>query len=244
MGGIVGSVADIAIAALQADQDRLRVISQNLTNTSTPGYRAEIPSLGPGLSFSSYVDGLDQGASIRAQQREIRSERPGAMQQTDRSLDVALEGAGYFELMGEGSTAYTRRGDFHIDRNGVLRGARDLPVLGTGGQIVLPDAGVSILANGEIQKDGATVGQLSIAHFAKDAGFQYAGDGLFFASENPITADDQLTNVRQGFIEAANVQPMVEMTHLLETSRHFGASAQALKAYDQMLDAALTGLGE
>ena len=242
-GDVVSSIADIAVAALQADQDRLRVISQNLSNTSTPGYRAEIPALADALQFDALVQQGDSALAV-AREHSLRSERAGALKQTDRKLDVALEGAGYFQLQsGDGGVAYTRRGDFHIDRNGVLLGPHDLPVLGAGGQIVLPDADVVIRADGTIEKDGNTIARRALAQFPAGTSFEYGGEGIFYSDARPIDGSDQVLHVRQGFVEAANVQPMVEMTRMLELSRHFGASAQALKAYDQMLDAAITGLG-
>ncbi|MGH8446667.1 MAG: flagellar hook-basal body protein [Solimonas sp.] len=237
----MSSVADIAVAALQADQDRLRVIGQNLSNTSTPGYRAEIPFLDPGVRFDAYVD-RETAGSLSAPSRTLRSERPGVLQQTDRKLDLALEGAGYFQLMTADGAAYSRRGDFHIDQNGMLRGPRDLPVLGVSGPITLPDADVTVKADGTIEKDGLTIAKFALAQFSNSAQLEYAGDGVFMSSEGPQAVDDQGLRVRQGYVEASNVQAMTEMTRMMEISRHFGASAQALKAYDQMLDSALTGL--
>lgn len=238
----MATIADIAVAALQSDQARLRVVSENLANTQTPGYRSAVasPSLAP--RFDTLLESpYDSVAQLT--QQGLRSDRPGSLQQTNRQLDLAIEGRGYFQLLDNGQVVYSRRGDFHIDQQGVLRGEHDLPVVGRAGEIRLPDANVVVRPDGKIEKDGIAIDQIAIAQFDANTRFAYAGDGLFVTDEAPLATPVDESHVRQGFVEAANVRPMTEITQMMEITRRFGASAQALKAYDQMLESALTGLG-
>lgn len=233
-------ISGIAAASMQSDQARLRAVAQNLANSQTPGYRAELaaPTLAP--RFDALLSQAGVPVPLTA---GTRNERPGALQQTNRQLDLAIEGAGYFRLLDGGREVYSRRGDFHIDEQGVLRGARELPVAGTTGEIHLPNADVVIHPDGAIEKDGVAIDHMTIVQFPSDARLDYLGDGLFVTDNSALAVDAESAHVRQGFVEAANVRPMDEMTQLMEITRRFGAAAQALKAYDQMLDSALTGLG-
>lgn len=237
----MADISGIAAASMQSDQARLRAVAQNLANSQTPGYRAELaaPTLAPRFDTLFSQTGVSSPVATGA-----RSERPGALQQTNRQLDLAIEGAGYFRLLDGGREVYSRRGDFHIDEQGVLRGARELPVAGVSGEIRLPtNANVVVRSDGAIEKDGVALDHVTIVQFPSDARLEYLGDGLFVTDNSAFAAEAQNANVRQGFVEAANVRPVDEMTQLMEITRRFGAAAQALKAYDQMLDSALTGLG-
>lgn len=235
--------SDVAITALQADQARLAAVSRNLANSQTPGYRAELasPSLAP--SFESLLGAGDALNPVTQSLQVPRSQRLGALQQTNHKLDLAIEGTGFFQLMDGARVVYSRRGDFHLDELGVLRGANEMPVAGSGGEIRLSDAEVTIRPDGTIEKDGAAIGRIAVAQFPNESRMEYLGDGLYLSELPPVTDAEMEPRIRQGFVEASNVRPMDEMTQMLEITRRFGASTQALKAYDEMLGLAFDNLG-
>jgi flagellar basal body rod protein FlgG len=181
--------------------------------------------------------------SVIASQQVTRSQRLGALQQTNRKLDLAIEGPGYFQLQDGARVLYSRRGDFHIDEQGVLRGTNGLPVAGAGGEVRLPDSEVTIRSDGTIDREGEAIGRISIAQFASNSPMTYLGDGVYQSELLPVVDTENEPRIRQGFVEASNVRPMDEMIQMLEITRRFGASTQALKAYDEMLGMVFDDLG-
>jgi flagellar basal-body rod protein FlgF len=234
-----------ATAAMLADGERLRYISQNIANVSTAGYRAEQPLWTGAGSFESLLVG-DLASELQASTALLRDRRPGPMSQTGRGLDLAIEGDGYFEVATAAGPRYTRRGDFHLDASGRLVTAAGASVQGSGGDIILPGTDFTIDASGRIHKDDTVLGQIALVAFDDDRALVHEADGLYRGDAEQLRADfvnPAITHLRQGFLEMSNVQPMDETVRMIETVRHFGLSAQALRAYDQMLGTAISEMG-
>ncbi|MDB5988172.1 MAG: flagellar hook-basal body protein [Nevskia sp.] len=230
----------IAKASLLGDLERLNVLSQNTSNAATSGYRRQVavslPFDGRLLEPVNAYDGTVHVATTTDTQA-------GMLAKTSRSLDLALDGDGYFRIGTKQGDRYTRRGDFRLDSVGRLVTSSGDPVLSSSGEIRLTTSDVSIAENGDIHAGTELVGRLDLTQFADPSKLIYQGDGLLLApTQSQI--DRSNTRIRQGYLEKSNVNPLHEMVAMMETSRHFAMTRTVLTAYDDMLDSAINTLGQ
>lgn len=249
---------DTAATGLAAQQLNMDVVSNNLANVNTNGYkkvRAEFKDLAyetmrapgggeKGLDPESLQVGL--GVEVSGTQRLFFQ---GSLTQTSNPLDIAVDGEGFFQVLGSDGTAkYTRDGSFQIDGEGrlttgggnVLEPAINIPSNARDIQIS-PDGAVMVVMAGE--SDPSEVGRIETVHFANPAGLKAVGQNLFEAtaacgeavSGNP--GIDGRGELRQGFLEASNVQVVEEMVRMLTAQRAFEANSKAMQAADDMLRA-------
>lgn len=199
--------------------------AHNLANASTPGFRAEVstfravPVTGEGLPTRAFVVEATTGADFR----------PGAIQQTGRELDVAINGRGFLAVQSpDGREAYTRHGSLEINANGVLQTRAGLPVLGDGGPISIPpDTQVAIAKDGTITAVGGAnrtavqvVGRLKLAS-PEERGLERGPDGLFRSRDGQAAAADSTVTVVPGSIEGSNVNVVEAMVNMIAAARSF-----------------------
>ena len=229
-----------ATAAMLTDLERLRTIGQNFANSSTAGYKAEYAVNAPGDARFAQLMNADPAALVQL----ALDERAGALRQSNRSLDLAIEGSGYFQVETPAGVRYTRRGDFALGPDGLLQTPEGHALLGEGGAIRLNSDQVRIDRDGTLRQDERVLGRLAIAVFDDSAGLVHESGGLYRASAEPTAQPAAPVAVRQGYLEAANVQPVAEMVRMMETVRHFGLTAQALRANDEILESSISRLGQ
>jgi flagellar basal-body rod protein FlgG len=250
---------DIAGTGMQAQQTNVEVISNNIANMTTTGYkrrRAEFQDLiyqnlrrvGSNSSDSGSIvpSGAQVGLGVKTA-AIYRIGEQGNLQQTSNSLDLAVRGNGYFQLtLPSGETAYTRDGTFSLSPEGQIVSA-DGYVVQPG--ITIPSNATSVAINtaGQVQVtlDGQTtpqtVGQIQLAAFPNDAGLDAQGDNLFLqsaASGNPVTgtpASPGFGSVLQGFVETSNVNVVTEITDLITAQRAYEMNSRVITASDEML---------
>lgn len=248
----------IASTGMLAQQTNVDVISNNIANMNTTGFkrqRAEFQDLlyenikrpggatGPDTKAPSGIQigsGVKTGGVYRIQQQ-------GALQQTDNRYDVAITGRGYFQItLPSGDTAYTRDGSFGISDQGELVTQDGFPVQ-PGITIPQNAIDVTISKTGEVQvtvsgdPQPQTVGQLELATFINDAGLEAKGDNLFLetsASGQPNVAapgEPGFGTLTQGFVEASNVNAVAEITALITAQRAYEMNSRVVKTADEML---------
>jgi flagellar basal-body rod protein FlgG len=248
----------IARTGLDAQQTQLDVISNNLANVGTTGFkkaRAVFEDLlyqvirQPGAQSSQQTQ-LPSGFQLGVGVRTVATERihtQGALQQTGNQLDVAINGRGFFQvLMPDGSTAYTRDGSFQVDSQGTLVTASGYAVQPN---ITIPEDALTVT----IARDGTVsvtqpgvptptvVGQLQLASFINPAGLQSLGENLYAetaASGAPqVNAPGQggLGVLVQSMIETSNVNVAEELVNMIMAQRAFELNSRAITASDQML---------
>jgi flagellar basal-body rod protein FlgF len=239
---MVDSIA-AAVASMTNDMTRMNVVSQNLANASTPGYRREIAVASPFQEVLSAGSGGVWSASLTGVDR-VQDFRAGALQSTRNPLDFAIEGEGFFEIQTDGGTRYTRAGNFRLDALGRLVTEKGSPVMGEGGEIVLKSDQVSVDSQGRIFEGDRPAGQLRIARFADPLMLEHMGAGTYAAREGATQRTEGFARVRQGFVEGSNINPTQEMVRMIETVRHFESGQKVIQAYDDMLSRALGKLGE
>jgi flagellar basal-body rod protein FlgG len=248
----------IASTGMLAQQTNVDVISNNIANMNTTGFkrqRAEFQDLlyeqieRPGTATGPETrspSGIQIGAGVKTG-GVYRIQQQGALQQTENRYDVAITGRGYFQItLPSGDTAYTRDGSFGISDQGELVTQDGYPVQPG---ITIPQAAVDVTISktGEVQVIVAgdpqpqTVGQLELATFMNDAGLEAKGENLFLetaASGQPTVAapgEPGLGTLSQGFIEGSNVNAVAEITALITAQRAYEMNSRVVKTADEML---------
>ncbi len=219
-----------AAQAMLAQQNN----ANNLANISTVGFKAALdqfqsrPLTGPGFADRVYVSEESAGADLK----------PGALMSTGRDLDIAIIGEGWFAVQAsDGSTAYSRRGDFHIDPSGLLLNGANQIVLGEGGPITIPeyeslvvgrDGGISIRATG--QSASTLVGVDRLRLVKPEAGQLSRGeDGLFRTRDGLELAADASVAVTAGALEGSNVNAIDAMVRMIDYARYYEHQVKLMK---------------
>jgi flagellar basal-body rod protein FlgG len=248
----------IAKTGLEAQQTQMDVISNNLANVSTTGFkrsRAVFEDLlyqnlrQPGAQSSQQTQ-IPSGLQIGTGVRPIAAERihtQGNLQQTSNQLDVAIQGSGFFQvLMPDGTTAYTRDGSFQTDNQGqivtssgfVVQPAITIPAnatsvtIGQDGVVTVTQAG----AAAPVQ-----VGSIQLATFINPAGLQSLGQNLYMETGSSGTPSTNVpgTNgtgtVSQGYVETSNVNVVEELVNMIQSQRAYEINSKAITVSDQML---------
>jgi flagellar basal-body rod protein FlgG len=249
----------IAATGMLAQQTNVEVISNNIANLSTTGFkkrRAEFQDLiyqnmrrvGSTSSDTGTIvpSGVQLGLGVKTA-AVYRISEQGNLSQTDNRFDLAIRGPGYFQIeLPSGETAYTRDGTFGLSPQGEIVTADGFRVL-PGMQIPNQARDVTINANGEVlvKLDGQAalqnVGQIQTAIFANEAGLEAIGDNLFL--ETPASGQVQagvpgspgFGNIMQGFVETSNVNVVSEITSLITAQRAYEMNSKVITASDEML---------
>ncbi len=248
----------IAKTGMTAQQTQLDVISHNLANVATAGFKRgtalfedliyqNLRQVGGNTADNAELPtGLHIGLGVRTV-ATARTYSQGNLQQTDNNLDVAINGNGFFRIqLPDGSVAYTRDGSFKLNNQGqivtnqgyllvdsptVPENARSLTI-GKDGQI-------TVLVPGQAQPQ--VIGQITLANFINPAGLEPMGQNLFMESQ-ASGAPNQGTpgaegfgQVMQGFLESSNVNVVQELVNMIQTQRAYELNSKAVTTSDQML---------
>ena len=231
-----------AIDSMQNDMRQMETLSQNMVNISTPGYRRAIPSA-PAFAHA-LAAARPAGTAAAAAAPAAVDLSHGAVKQTGRAWDLAIDGDGYFELATPEGPVYTRAGDFALDARGRLVSQSGFAVQGAQGEIVLNGPDAAIARDGRITQDGREVGQLRIVRFANAAALERSPSGALRAAAGTAGEIDARAQLLSGHLEGSNVAPMREMVAMLQTTRHFESVQKLYQGYDEMLGSAIQKLGQ
>ena len=206
--------------------DQQATNSHNLANATSTGFRAQVdsfravPVVSEGLPTRTMVVDATVGADFT----------PGAIQATNRDLDVAVEGQGWFAVgRANGSEAYTRNGAFQLSENGMLQTSTGLAVMGDGGPISIPpDSVISIAKDGTISAISTAtpsaavnvVGRLKLVNPAEN-NLVRGDDGLFNTRDGSPAEADAMVNVVSGALESSNVNVIDAMVNMISLARQF-----------------------
>ncbi|OIR11493.1 flagellar basal-body rod protein FlgG [mine drainage metagenome] len=248
----------IAKTGMEAQQTQMDVISNNLANVGTNGFkrsRAVFEDLlyqnirQPGAQ-SSQLTQIPSGMQVGTGVRPIAAERlqtQGNLQQTSNQLDVAIQGAGFFQvLLPDGTTGYTRDGSFQTNNQGQIVTSNGFPLQPS---ITIPANATSITIGQDgvvsvTQPGTATavqVGSIQLATFINPTGLESMGQNLYqeTGSSGPPLANVPGTNgtgtVSQGYVETSNVNVVEELVNMIQTQRAYEMNSKAITVSDQML---------
>lgn len=248
----------ISKTGMEAQQMQLDVISNNLANVSTTGFKRShamfedlmyqnLRQVGSNSSEQSQLPtGLQVGLGVRTVATS-RNFSQGNVQQSNNNLDVAIQGNGFFQVtMPDGTLAYTRDGSFQIDNQGRVVTNSGYPIANG---ITVPANALSITigADGAVTASvpGSTapqpIGTIALASFVNPAGLEPRGQNLFaesVASGQPNTGTpgvNGMGTVMQGFVETSNVNVVQELVSMIQTQRAYEMNSKAIQTSDQML---------
>jgi flagellar basal-body rod protein FlgG len=248
----------ISKTGMQAQQTQLDVISNNLANVSTNGFKRanavfedlmyqNLRQVGANSSEQSELPtGLQLGLGVRTVATS-RSFTQGSLQQSGNNLDVAVNGAGFLQVtMPDGTVGYTRDGSLQLDAQGRMVTSSGYPL--TAGITIPAEAqSITVSADGVVtakmpgQATPQQVGNIELANFINPAGLEPRGQNLFsesLASGNPTTGAPGtagMGNLMQGFVETSNVNVVQELVTMIQTQRAYEMNSKAITTSDQML---------
>lgn len=247
-----------AKTGLDAQQTRMTVVSNNLANVNTSGYKKSravfedllyqnVRQVGAATSQDTQSpSGLAVGTGVRVVATE-KLYTQGNMSQTGNSLDLAIQGRGFFQvLMPDGSFGYTRDGSFQLNSQGELvtsSGYRVQPGINIpeGAQSVTIGADGVITVHVAGQSEPVQVGSIQLSDFVNPAGLQARGENLLVesAASGPAQTStpglNGLGSLQQGAVESSNVNVVEEMVNMIETQRAYEMNTKAISTTDQML---------
>lgn len=252
------SAMHVAKTGLNAQQSRIQIISNNLANVNTTGFkrdRANFETLlyqtwRPAGAQTSESTELTSGSSIGTGVRLVNTEKmysQGAMKTTDNSLDVAIDGDGFFQvLMPDGRAGYTRNGTFGVNSEGVMTSSSgyvlqpEITIPSDAASINISNDGiVSVLVAGEVESQ--EMGQLTLTSFINPRGLTPIGENFLVetqASGEPIVSvpnQDGAGGLVQGALEASNVNVVQELVEMIEAQRAYEVNSKSISATDEML---------
>lgn len=248
----------ISKTGMEAQQTQLDVISHNLANVSTTGFKRatavfedlmyqNLRQVGANSTEQSQLPtGLQLGLGVRTVATS-RSFTQGSMQQTNNQLDLAIKGNGFFQVtQPDGTIGYSRDGSFQVDAQGRLVTSSGLPVA-NGITVPAGATNVSIATDGTVsatisgQATPQTIGTLALANFVNPAGLEPRGENLYAetaASGQPnggTAGTNGLGTIMQGFLETSNVNVVQELVSMIQTQRAYEMNSKAIQTSDQML---------
>jgi flagellar basal-body rod protein FlgF len=226
------------------------VIANNIANVSTPGFKREAAKFEEYVAMMRPAEGQKgpQPLSFVKDAGVTRDVGQGNIEQTGARYDLAISGKGYFAVQTPAGIRYTRDGHFSLDNNGNLVTSQGYQVQGDGGAITItpndgdiniaPDGTISSVVNGV----GNQLGKVKVVDFANDALLTKQGANLYSTGQTANTPPD--VNIRQGALEASNVQPVIEISKMIEVMRAYEATATLSKSQEDMMRQAIDRLGQ
>ncbi len=232
-----------ALSGNLAAMRRLDIISNNLANANTAGFKKDR------MAFESLLalragEAPEKAGLVQADNIYYTDYSAGPIKQTGNSLDLAIEGDGFFTVNTPQGRAYTRQGNFQRNAAGRLVTNEGNEVVGSGGPITINGSRVEVSAKGEVVVDGVQVATLEVVDFPKPYAFQKTGGALFVPSDPQATPQPVRTaSVKQGHLEESNVSVVQEMVQMIEANRYFEACQRVVKSYDEAAGKAANDIG-
>ncbi|TVV70927.1 flagellar basal-body rod protein FlgG [Sphingomonas solaris] len=248
----------VARTGLDAQNERMRVIANNLANVNTTGFKRDRASFetlayqsmtapgAPSNGDNKFATGLSLGSGVKIASTE-RIDTQGTLQTTENALDIAIEGNGFFQVqMPDGSTGYTRAGNFSLTADGTVVTSDGKPLIP---QIQVPEGAtkITIGSDGTVSatltgaSEATELGKIETARFANPAGLEALGDnilketGASGAAQVGTAGLDGRGSLRQGSLEGSNVNVVEELVDMIETQRAYEVNSKMIKATDEML---------
>ncbi|MGI9383171.1 MAG: flagellar basal-body rod protein FlgF [Methyloligellaceae bacterium] len=236
----------ISLSRQMALQSRMDVLANNMANVNTAGFKSD------SLMFEEYVMPVARMSDVNGSQARLsyvqdvavfRDFTEGTAEQTGGELDVAISGDAWLVVRTPNGDRYTRNGQLKLDASGQLVTQDGFAVLGQGGPVTftVDETGIEIARDGTISTSQGTKGQLSLVSFANNNQLKKEGSTLFASEATPTPAEN--AEVMQGMVEKSNVQPVIELTRIIETVRAYTAVTRTLQQTHELRQDAIERLG-
>ncbi len=242
------------------EQKRLDVITNNLANAATTGYKKDgvsNQSFNNLLTYKikdmseSYTDKKIGKMSLGVKVGEVYTDyNQGSLRSTGNTFDFAIEGKGFFNVStadkdGNQVLKYTRDGSFTMNQDGKLVDVNGNTLMGEGGEITIPNdtADVKVDESGRIYADGVYVDKIKLTDFTDYKYLKKQGDSFYLPLEG-ATAQDSTAGIQQGYTEQSNVNVITEMTSMIAITRAYEANQKVIQTIDGTLDLAANSVGK
>ncbi len=228
----------VALSGAVTQEKRLQVLTENLANINTPGFKKRE------VIFEDAMAELGGPRIFSVVRSSVTNMSQGFNKRTERTLDVALEGKGFFEVETPMGTRYTRNGTFMVGKGGTLSTNEGYTVAGSGGLIRMTGTDVAIDAEGNVSDAGLVVGKLRIVDFDKPD--MLKREGNYYSVPGPWvkeTPASDMTQIAQGYLEVANVNAVRSMTAMIEASRSYETHAKMIQTIDDMTRKSIEDVG-
>jgi flagellar basal-body rod protein FlgG len=243
----------IAGTGMLVQRKKMDVLTNNIANVETTGYKTDTllsrsfkdiliermndPAV---INISNSVGPLNTGVHI---DEVVVNFTQGNMEETERLTDLAIDGPGFFTVATQDGERYTRDGSFGINNEGYLVTADGYYVQGAGGAINVGLGGFAVDAQGNITVDGTSAGQLKIVNFEDLTGLRKTGNNLYANYTGQAVLQTELGTVRQGSLEASNVDITRQMVDMMEISRTYELNQRMVKMIDESLGKTVNEVG-
>ncbi|MBS0273647.1 MAG: flagellar basal-body rod protein FlgF [Proteobacteria bacterium] len=236
----------VALSQQLASYRSMDVIANNMANINTPAYKRE------SMRFEEYVQQSRPAEGESGMQRisfvqdkgTLRDLTQGALTHTGAPFDLAISGKGYFTIQTpNGSTRYTRNGHFTLDGSGQIVTEDGGVLQADGGPVTITndDGDIHIAQDGTITGARGQIGKLKLVTFNDEAALKKEGASLYSTSQQPTAVETPV--IAQGSLEESNVQPVLEMSHMLEVMRAYQTTASLTQSQDDLKRNAIDKLG-
>lgn len=249
----------IGASGMNAQQNRLDAISNNLANVDTTGFKKDIPvskEFSELLLRRTQADGVYKNSSgsydaapvigavgLGVETNELFTDfSQGSFKSTDTRTDMALGGEGFFAVQTPAGERYTRNGNFHLGKEGILLTKEGYPVMGENGAIHVPDDKFFVNQDGMIytKDDNQLVDRMKIVRFENERYLSKQGSSLWNTSDVSgdayIAEGDERPKLLQGYTETSNVNVVNEMVQMIEVNRAYEANQKSVQTEDSMMD--------
>lgn len=235
----------VSLSHLSSLKREMDVIANNLANVNTDAFKSE------NVLFEEYVSPVAEGDSNVPQVSFVldyglvRNLNVGTLVQTGSPLDIAISGEGYFAVQFNDQTAYTRNGNFHLSSKGELVNSDGYPILNADLKpIVIPPGSAlpEIASDGTISGAGLSNQKLGVFSFTDQQALKKAGANLFITDEQRNQLPKAKINLVQGSLETSNVEPVTEITRMIEVMRKYQSAAQLTENEDELTRKAIDQL--
>jgi flagellar basal-body rod protein FlgF/flagellar basal-body rod protein FlgG len=234
----------IAAEGAYAQSKRMEVLSSNLANVDTPGFKrdlaifqaryAEETARGQDRPGSGSINDVGGGVWLKG---TLTDHTAGTLKRTEIETDMAIDGDGYFLVQKDGQNYLTRAGNFMVNSNGTLVTQTGMPVLSDGGGPIQVNADTPwrVSPDGAIEQEGGKT-YLALVQTPSPADLAKHGENLFRPLAPTTPVPQERRGVRQGYLEMSGVRPTLEMLDLIETSRAFEMNVSMIRNHDSMLN--------
>jgi len=221
-------VFEITLNSITNNLHELKVISSNVANVNTAGY----------LKGQTFAERINGEANIQEQIDFSKS----TIKDTNRTLDVAIKGKGFFQVAQAGNMLITRDGHFHINKDSLLSHSSGAIVYGVNGPLHVVANETSIRRNGDIYVSGQFLDKLLIVDVKDPTKLLRQGNNLFISQQGYSSTGD--VGLKTQALNGSNVESSAEMVRMIEVSRQLQTSQKVVNAYDQLLNVGINELGK
>ena len=235
-----------ALSGNLAAMTRMDIISNNLANVNTPGFKKDKVSFEGLLSSVTAPPAVPPSSTadpILQKENVFVDYAAGPVVQTGNPLDMTIDGDGFFAVSTPQGVAYTRQGNFRLSSDGTLVTSDGYPVQGQGGPIRISGSKVEIDSKGAVMVDGTAGATISMFDFPKPYAMTKTGSALFVPTDPEATPQAAKGAIRQGHLEGSNVETVSEMVQMIENNRYFEACQKVILSFNDLTSKAANELG-